>query len=215
MIILIDAGHGSDSESRGKYSPLLDETINVSEKFTNGNRFREWKYNREIAWNVYKNLKALGYDARLLVPEDTDTSLSERIRRVNTLCNKYGAENVLLISVHSNAVGNGTEWMTGKGWEAYTTRGKTKSDKLADCLYAKAKENFGDRKIRTDWSDGDIDKEADFYIIKKSKCPAVLTENFFYDNKDDLKYLTSEDGVRAVVRTHVYGIIDYLNLIKK
>ena len=51
----------------------------------------------------------------------------------------------------------------------------------------------------------------DFYIIKKAYCPAVLTENFFYDNKDDLKYLTSEEGIHAVVRTHVEGIIDYVN----
>jgi N-acetylmuramoyl-L-alanine amidase len=33
--------------------------------------------------------------------------------------------------------------------------------------------------LRKDTSDGDKDKEADFYIIKGANCPAVLTENLF------------------------------------
>jgi N-acetylmuramoyl-L-alanine amidase len=41
-----------------------------------------------------------------------------------------------------------------------------------------------------------------------------LTENFFYDNKDDLKYLTSDEGVHAVVRLHIEGIIDFINYKK-
>ena len=127
---------------------------------------------------------------------------------------KLGKDNCIFVSIHANAKGNGTSWQDAKGWECYTTKGKTKSDKLADLLYKRAKQNIKDRKIREDWSDGDADKEADFYIIKKSYCPAVLTENFFYDNKDDLAYMTSDEGVHAVVRLHVEGIIDYIDLSK-
>lgn len=214
MIILIDCGHGSTT--LGKRSPLLKGSgLNISDEFTEDGRFKEWKYTRVIAGDVVDGLKSLGYDARLVVTETKDISLSERIRRVNTICNKYGAGNVLLISVHANAVGDSSQWMNGKGWEAYTTKGKTKSDTLAEFLYKRGEKNFKDRKIRTDWTDGDRDKEADFYIIKKAKCPAVLTENFFYDNKDDLEYLTSDEGVYAVERTHIEGIIDYINYLKK
>ena len=214
MIILIDNGHGQNSEQNGKFSPLLDDSIKISDDLTNKGRFREWKYNRVISHQVVDILTEMGYDARLVVPEDTDVSLSERIRRINTICNKEGAKNVLLVSVHSNAVGNGSQWMDAKGWEAYTTRGKTKSDLLAEYLYGRADKNLNGRKIREDWTDGDRDKEADFYIIKKAKCAAVLTENFFYDNKDDLKYLTSDEGVHAVVRLHIEGIIDFINYKK-
>lgn len=211
MIILIDNGHGSNTEQNGKYSPLLKGSgLDIPSEFTNNGRFREWKYNRVIANQVVDTLVGMGYDARLVTPEDKDISLSERIRRINTICNKEGAGNVLLISVHSNAVGNGTQWMNAYGWEAYTTRGETKSDVLAEYLYKRADTNIKGRKIREDWTDGDRDKEADFYIIKKAKCPAVLTENFFYDNKDDLLYLTSDEGVHGVVRLHVEGIIDYI-----
>lgn len=213
MIILIDNGHGS--QTPGKFSPLLDNSMNIGSEFTSKGRFREWKYNRVIANQVVDVLKDMKYDARLVVPEDTDISLSERIRRINTICNKEGARNVLLISVHANAVGNGSQWMNAYGWEAYSTRGKTKSDILADCLYKRADTNVKGRKIREDWTDGDRDKEADFYIIKKAYCPAVLTENFFYDNKDDLKFMTSEEGIHGVVRLHVEGILDFIKSQKK
>ena len=213
MIILIDNGHGSNVQ--GKQSPLLEGSgLDVWNIFTENGRFKEWKYTRVIAEDVVSKLKGLGYDARLVVTEKTDISLSERVRRVNTVCNKYGAGNVVLVSVHANAVGDSSQWMNGKGWEAYTTKGKTKSDTLAEFLYKRAEQNLKGRKIREDWTDGDRDKEADFYIIKKAKCPAVLTENFFYDNKDDLAYLTSDEGLHAVERTHVEGILDYVNYIK-
>ena len=211
MIILIDNGHGENTEQNGKFSPVLEDSMNIPSEFTNKNRFREWKYNRVISHQIVDKLKSMNYDARLVVPEDTDISLSERVRRINTICNKEGAGNVLLISVHANAVGNGTQWMNAYGWEAYTTRGKTKSDELANFLYKRADSYLKGRKIREDWTDGDRDKEADFYIIKKAKCPAVLTENFFYDNKDDIKYMVSEEGIHGVVRLHVEGIIDYCN----
>ena len=214
MVILIDAGHGSNV--LGKQSPLLEGSgVNVWNVFTDNGRFKEWKYTRIIAEEVVAKLSAAGYDARLLVPEETDISLQERVRRTNAVCDKYGAGNVILISVHANAVGDSSQWMNGKGWEAYTTKGKTKSDTLAEFLYKRAEKNMKDRKIRKDTTDGDSDKEANFYIIKNVKCPAVLTENFFYDNKDDLKYLTSDEGLNAVERTHVEGIIDYIKYLGK
>jgi len=213
MVILIDNGHGR--QTLGKQSPLLEGTgLNVWNIFTDKGRFKEWKYTRVVAEEVVAKLKSLGYDARLLVPEEVDISLQERVRRANAVCDKYGSGNVILISVHANAVGDSSQWMSGKGWEAYTTKGKTKSDTLAEYLYKRAEKNMKDRKIRKDLTDGDSDKEADFYIIKKAKCPAVLTENFFYDNKDDLSYLTSDEGLNAVERTHVEGIIDYINYVK-
>ena len=193
MKILIDTGHGENTP--GKRSP--------------DGKFREYLYVREIADQVVAQLRHRGYDAERIVMEFSDVALSERARRVNEVCGRLGTKNVILVSIHCNAAGNG-EWMNAKGWSCYTSIGQTKADKLADCFYQVAEEKFAGRKLRKDLTDGDPDWEAGFYILKKTKCPAVLTENFFMDNKDDVAYLISPEGRNAVVATHVEAIIKYI-----
>lgn len=189
----VDNGHGSDTA--GKRSP--DYSL------------REYAYTREIAARVVFGLKELGYDAELLVPELHDVPLAERVRRVNAHCKERGKDNVLLVSIHNNAAGMG-QWMNARGWCVFTCAGQTKSDILAEHLYAAAERNFIGHKIRTDKTDGDKDIEKAFYICRKTYCPAVLVENFFMDNKQDLEYLLSDEGKDAIVRTHIEGIVSYI-----
>ena len=98
--------------------------------------------------------------------------------------------------------------------QSVSPKGKTKSDVLSEFLYKRAMKNMPGKKMRTDSSDGDLDKESNFYVIRTVKCPAVLTENFFYTNKEDLLFMTSDQGIQEVVRTHVEGVIDYLDSLK-
>ena len=164
-----------------------------------------------MRYSQVADLKDRNLDAELLVPEDDDVSLSERVRRVNTACLLHGKANVILVSIHVNAAGNGTKWLNATGWSCYTTKGQTESDTLATCLCESAIKNFPGRRIRTDFSDGDSDWEEQFYILRKSMCPAVLTENFFMDNLQDRDYLQSRAGKQAIVDTHVEGITEYLS----
>ena len=108
MKILIDNGHGL--MTAGKRSP--------------DGQFREAFYNREIAKRVVADLVDRGYDAELLVPEDDDISLEERVRRVNTACFLLGKANVILVSIHVNAAGNGSKWLNATGWSVYTCKGR-------------------------------------------------------------------------------------------
>ena len=193
MKILIDNGHGENTP--GKRSP--------------DGMLREYLYAREISDDIVRELVKRGYDAERIVKENVDVSLSERARRVNEVCGKLGTSNVLLISVHCNAAGNG-DWLNARGWSAYTSKGQTKADKLAECLYSVAESVFVGQRIRKDLSDGDPDWEENFYILNKTKCPAVLTENFFQDNKDDVAFLLSPEGKQQIVKVHVEGIIKYL-----
>ena len=195
MKILIDNGHGHNTS--GKRSP--------------DGKFREYAYNREIAKRIVADLIDRGHDAELIVPEDNDISLEERVRRVNKICLASDPSCVILVSIHVNAAGNGSKWTYATGWSVYTCKGQTVSDKLAECLCEAAIKNFPGRRIRTDYSDGDSDWEENFYILRKSHCAAVLTENFFMDNKSDLEYLQSRAGKQAVIDTHVEGIIEYLS----
>lgn len=194
MKILIDAGHGIDTP--GKRSP--------------DGAFREYLWNREIADLVLEDLSFKRYDVSLVVTETNDISLKTRVNRVNAVCSQIGTENVILVSIHSNAAGNGKNWMNAKGWSCYTTKGNTKSDILAELLYDSFEMSFPDRKIRKDMQDGDRDWEENFYIIQKSKCPAVLIENFFYDNKEECHWLLQEAVKVRIAMAIVQGIKDYV-----
>ena len=200
MKILIDNGYGV--ETPGKRSP--------------DGRFREYKYNREIARAVIEHLQPRGYDAELLVPEENDISLEERVRRANRVTCQIGhpVQETFLVSIHVNVAGSGLMWHNDTGWCAYTYYRHTLSDKLADCLYKVARKHLPGHRIRTDDADGDPDFEAPFYILKHTYCAAVLTENGFMDSEVSLAFLESDEGKRAIVALHVDGIEEYVKSIQ-
>lgn len=219
MIVLIDNGHGSDTP--GKRSP--------------DGRLREYAWARKVARLIADKLKALGYDARILVPEENDISLSERCRRANAVYSESKArgEDCILVSIHANAAGADGRWKTAGGWCVYTSPGQTQSDILATELWnaagewlapyierfpllqAKGEYDGRQRPLRADWSDGDPDYEARFYILVHTLCAAVLTESLFQDNKADVDFLLSREGINAIVRLHADGIINYIKSQKK
>ena len=195
MKVLLDPGHGINTP--GKRSP--DGSL------------LEYAYAREIVNLVYHGLRREGIDTEMIVREEVDVPLSERVRRVNEICKKHGRSNVLLVSIHCNASGDGSQWMPANGWECYTSPGRTKADVLATCIHDEAQLYLPNTtKIRVDLSDGDPDKEARFYMLMKSHCPAILTENLFMDNKDECKYLLSLKGKAAIANIHIRGIKKYL-----
>ena len=196
MKIILDNGHGR--ETAGKCSP--------------DGRLLEYAYTRELVRLIAAELESRGLDVSRLVPEQEDIPLKERVSRANKLYQETG-EQAILISVHVNAAGQGGEWLKAKGWEAWTSVGNTKADKLATCLYkAAGKAGF---KLRKDETDGDPDKEGHLYILKHTVCPAVLTENLFQDNREDVEYLLSETGKQTIVDLHVNGIVEYINSATK
>lgn len=192
--LLLDNGHGSNTA--GKRSP--DGTL------------LEWQYTRDIADKIAE-LTPLGLNIVLITPETNDITLTERVRRVNDYIAKHPNERCVLISVHGNAGGNGG-WQSGRGWEVFTTRGQNNSDRLAECIAKRVQKNFA-TKLRADNSDGDLDKEANFKIIREANCPCCLTENFFYDNQDDLKLMQNESVQYAIAQMHIEGVMDYFKSI--
>ncbi len=202
FIVLIDRGHGSDT--LGKRSPILSD----------GRQLFEYKWNREVGVLISEMLSKYGIKYEIINPEETDLSLKERVTRANNIHTKTKNKggDTIYISVHVNAAGNGINWMSARGWSTWTSVGKTKGDELADCLYESAHETFDPLKIkvREDKSDGDPDYESNFYVVKNTSMPAVLTENFFMDNKNDCEFLLSDEGKRLCAKVHVDGIIKYM-----
>ena len=175
MIAILDNGHGVDCA--GKRSPIWGD----------GSQLFEWEFNRDIVRRLSEMLVRGGIPYEVLVPEMSDVPLSERCRRANEIYDRNNGQ-CFLISVHANAGG-------GSGIEVYTSRGETRADAIASELYNQLDEEFGGEwPMRADWADGDPDKEEGFYILSRTKCPAVLVELFFMDNERDCRFILSGKG---------------------
>ena len=204
LLVLLDNGHGINTP--GKRSP--------------DGRLLEYAYAREIVARLSNNLLAYDVATHILVPEEKDIPLSIRCARANAIYNQYkGIYNVVLLSIHCNAA-PGEGWSSARGWAAYTSIGITKSDAICSCLYDAAEvylkpyiDAFSspDKKQRPIRSTTDPSKgyEQNFTIVKNTSCPAVLTENLFQNNKEDVDFLLSEQGKNAIVSLHVAGILKW------
>lgn len=185
MIVIIDNGHGVNTA--GKCSPVWGD----------GSKLWEYEFNRDIAARVAYKCKCADIPFKMLVTEMHDISLAERVRRANAI---YESDkDAFLVSIHANAGG-------GTGWEVWTSVGYTKSDVYATIFFEEAMKAFPGWKMRRDMTDGDADKETQFYILKNSKCPAVLTENFFMDTERDCRFILSETGRESIATMHFKAI---------
>jgi len=194
VCVFLDNGHGCNT--KGKCSP--DKSI------------LEYKWCREIVCYIHNELMKLGIQTFIVTPEQGDTSLNERVRRINkkyTELKKQGYT-CFLISVHINAAGNDGKWHDASGWTGWVSKNSSKASKrLAQCLYNEAEKNGlkGNR-----WVPDCKYWEANYKILHDTNCPAVLTENMFQDNKEDVKFLLSERGKELIVSTHIQGILKYI-----
>lgn len=186
MLVILDNGHGVDTA--GKCSPV----------WADGSQFREYEFNRDIVGRIAYKCKMHGIPFHVLVPEAKDISLRERVQRANAIYDSI-ADKCFLLSIHANA-GMGT------GFEVWTSKGKTKSDAYADIFMEEAERELKEFKMRKDYTDDDSDKEEQFYILRHTKCPAVLTENLFMDTERDCRFLMNEEGRDRIANFHYKAI---------
>ena len=117
---------------------------------------------RKIA---YELMKLLADSKHEVIPAVYDRS-ANNLKEAVTLANNEGAD--LFISIHLNAGG-------GSGCEAYTWKGQQVAQAVKACSYLK-KLGFKNRGVK----DG-----SNLYVIKNTKCTAILLEICFVDNKAD------------------------------
>ena len=191
MIVLLDNGHGgiinNVYQTPGKRSP----------KWADGSQLFEGEFNRAIVNGIIQELSRLKIPYVNIAPEYIDISLAERVKRAN----EYKSKKCFYLSIHANAGG-------GKGSEIFTSLGQTLSDTIASIFCECYKAAFPERKLRSDTSDGDLDKERNFYVLKNTAMPALLTENFFMDNEEECKnILMTKQGREKIIDWHVKAII--------
>ena len=185
-------------------------------------RLHECIYSREVIKEMAAKLQAMGYRVMIdyepldlprsmqsaSVRVERQSELAMRVNFVNEVCRQEGAKNVLYVSVHVNAAGSDGKWHLANGWQVcVSTKASANSKKLADCLYDAAKAHG--LKMRQPTATQKYWPQS-LYVLNNTNCPAVLTENLFQDNLDDVDFLLSDEGRHVIERLHIEGIVKYI-----
>ena len=192
ITIILDCAHGE--QTQGKRSP--DES------------YKEYQGSRITGTLLKDKLMTLGYIVYETAPGETEPGLVARTNLANKV--HKAVKDTLLISLHNNAASTKKEWTTAHGFEIYTSPGQTKSDFCATIIFEALQKEFPTIRARADYSDGDPDKEAGFWMLTKTKGLAVLIEWLFMDNKTEVEMLKSPTIVFKYVDTLV-GAIEHIN----
>jgi N-acetylmuramoyl-L-alanine amidase len=204
---LLDAGHGGfidgEYQTSGKRSPT----------FPDGSVLYEGEFNREVVKQIMKlgrsrNLlksKGRGGDALSMVDivrSQEDVPLRERVRRANEMHAEKG--NCIYVSIHANAFGYGQEFNNANGVCTFHHVKSPKGKILANSLQRWLSDltPFRDRGVRAN------ETWANFYVLRKTHMPAVLSENGFMTNFDDANRLLDPGVRKLIAQAHVSMMLE-------
>lgn len=192
FILILDNGHGSNTP--GKCSP--DRTL------------REYAWTRIMTDLIARKARAKGIRTEIIVPETTDVPLATRSARANAIARRNGLKNCLFISVHINAAGADGRWHDATGFTAWVAQNASRNSKTFARLVTAEMEARGLGGNRAPNPLGY--HTANFAVIRRADCPAVLTENLFQDNRTEVRYLLSPQGQDTIAEAHVAAIEKYI-----
>ena len=196
---ILDAGHGGlhpetrEYQTRGKRTPLFPKTS----KFP-GEVLYEGVRNRRVLKCLSELLSENNIDYTIVSEDWKDNSLGDRVRRANKIAET--TPNCIYLSIHHNAYGNG--WNNAHGISTYHFPKSTKGYNLAKVFQAEivAEMNWRSRGV----------KNANFYVLKNTHMPAVLTENGFMTNLKEAEVLMSDEGSYKITLAHFEAITKIL-----
>ena len=195
---LLDAGHGGMiNDGKGK---LVYATAPAKmHTFEDGFVLYEGVFNRQVIEMVKDIMSVKGMQYIDVVDTDYDKPLRQRVEKANDFYR--GDKRCGYFSMHGNAANT-----KAHGIEIFTSKGETMSDKYATTVMESIMKSFPDEKFRLDtWSDGDIDKEANFYVLRKTAMPAMLLEMWFFDNRKDAEKMNNPEMRRRAAEAIVKG----------
>ena len=155
-----------------------------------------------ISRQVASYLLNVGYEVKLTRTEREQAETDDLSYRT-ALANDWAAD--IFISLHCNSAAN----QSAEGYEVWTSPGNTLGDKLATCIYGQIAAEFPDRAGRTDYSDGDPDKESRFYVLVHTDAPACLVEMAFISNEEEAALLMDTAWQDRYARAIARGVTDY------
>ena len=177
-VIVIDPGHGG-MDGGCVFDDVLEKEIN-----------------REIAWEVTKKLRKMGYKVVLVRKGDDYIEKMDRVEQANKL-NAH-----LYVSIHQNSC----EVHSVSGIETwYGENDKTgDSRRLADLIQQETVKSTGaiGRELVSD---------EELYVVNNSNMPSCLIETGFLSNQEEREKLCTEEYREQIAEGIVNGIELYLN----
>ena len=180
MKCIIDAGHGG--RDPGAIGP---------------GGTREADINLAVSSRLAALMVGGGHEIILTRNGDTTVSLAARA----SLANSRKAD--AFISIHCNAAVS----REAHGFEAWTSRGQTRADSLASRIVSAWSIEFPDQNIRSDWGDGDSDKESGFYVLRETLMPAVLLEMQFISHPQWERWLQDKINQHRMATAIAAGVM--------
>ena len=192
VVLLVVPGHGIRLYTPGKRSP--DGSL------------IEGEWAREMTARMIPDLRALGFDARCLVPEDEDIHISVRAQRANRLMAEERDKAFFYLAMHINAAPGGDyHWVPGAtGFTCWAARDAS----AFSCNWAKECVNtaremglLGNRYTpeegfhRENWTE-----------VHDTLMPAILAENLFMTDPNETKFLLSEEGKEKIETLHYIAL---------
>lgn len=175
--------NGHGEETKKKSSPVWKDLTQL----------HEYEFNRNVVKYLSYLLKDSDIDYEILVPELNDVSLSQRVKRANNLGNE---RDCIFISVHANQFTS--EKVHGFETHYYSSNGMDVAETFQKHISTLGK----NRGI----------KQSNFYVIKNTSMPAVLTENGFYSNESQCKEMMTPEFQHKVAEQH-FNAIKHLETI--
>jgi N-acetylmuramoyl-L-alanine amidase len=188
--VVLDNGHG------GMINGVYQTAGKRSPKYSRGVLY-EGMFNRWVVNRIKEQLDRLSIPYYNISPEDKDVSLSSRVSRAEAIYKEN--KDTWLLSIHANGGG-------GKGIEGFTSVGETSSDAIAEIVLGNLERDLKNQSMRFDMSDGDKDKESNFYILRNPTMSAFLLECGFMDNEADYTNLWDKCYMELLVNSIVRSI---------
>lgn len=189
----IDSGHGALTP--GKRSPVLPD----------GRQLLEYQFNRDITARIFARLDEIGVAYFDVVPEvNVGNFLRQRVERANRLSTSLPR---IFVSIHGNAGPAPTlQDFTDdriRGIETWHYHGSPKGRRIAGIFQQKLIEHTGmaNRHLRSRMT-------GQFFVLRATRMPAILTENGFYNNRFDLELMLTDAFRQKVADAHVAAIME-------
>lgn len=145
-------------------------------------------------------LEANGVNVKMSRTKDENDPISEEVRE----CNAFDPD--LAVDIHNNSGG-------GDGFEVLHAHKGGVGKTLAKNIEAEVKkigQNSRGLKTRLNSEGNDY-----FAFIRSTKCPAVILEGVFVDNKKDVKIADTKAEQRAFGEAYARGILKTLGITEK